>query len=105
MESPQRILKLPVWEGVLFSPAAGEFRITDDEVFPPQKLKVPLSSSILAKYFSIHAQEGAVVGGVGIEPTEPKHLIYSQVRYLLRDIHPRVRYCGHFVLEKGFKQV
>ena len=46
-----------------------------------------------------------MVGGVGIEPTEPKHLIYSQVRYLLRDIRPRVRYCGHLVLEKGFKQV
>ena len=101
MESPQRILRLPVWEGVLFSPAASGFRTTDDGVFPPQKLKVPLSSSILAKYFSIHAQEGAVVGGVGVEPTEPKHLIYNQVCYLLRNIHPRVRYCGHLVFKKG----
>ena len=68
MESPQRILRLPVWEGVLFSPAAGEFRITDDEVFPPQKLKVPLSSSVLAKYFDIHAQEGAMVDDNGLKP-------------------------------------
>ena len=105
MESPQRILRLPVWEGVLFSPAASGFRTTDDGVLTPQKLKVALSSSILAKYFSIHAQEGAVVGGVGIEPTEPKHLIYGQVRYRLRGIHPRVRYCGHLGVEKGFKQV
>ena len=70
MESPQRILKLPDWEGALFSQAAGEFRITDDGVFPPQKPKLPLSSSVLAKYFSIHAQEGAVVGSDGVEPPE-----------------------------------
>ena len=68
MEAPQRILKLPDWEGVLLSPAAGEFRITDDEVFPPQKPKVPLSSFVLAKYSSAHAQEGAMVDRIGLEP-------------------------------------
>lgn len=90
MESPQRILKLPDWEGVLLSPAAGEFRITDDGVFPPQKPKLPLSSFVLAKYSSIHAQEGAMVGSDGVEPPESNDSKFTVCPASIYGITPHV---------------
>ena len=42
-----------------------------------------------------------MVGGAGIEPAEPKHLIYSQARCPLRNTHRYVTRLQYMFFNKG----